>query len=309
MDTPNVDIFQNLDMPLLEVFQRGQINQYLDTLSTNDRLETIEAIHRVMRNHNNQRRPRSDSNITYINNYIRIRWFKFLPIILLNYSRIWSNLTIQNLKHYLKLSILKVFYIMVQSIRTLFFLIMIQSYFHGIMNMIFAFCDVLTFSDNFLKDLITFIVNDNLNFLQKHEKLMENNGDLFYFMDIESNKNLSILQNLKFFIINYIVSMLSTNCIKESESDNKIKCIPIKSTLIFKIFDSISNSFPQITNKLTLKYLTIFIYLTYAMIGNVICINILMFFIYNFMNKILSYNQFLKNMKDVVKNTFIQYLA
>ncbi|KAI5956248.1 hypothetical protein KGF54_000723 [Candida jiufengensis] len=310
MDHPNNDIFQNLDMPLLEVFQRGQINNYLDSLSIEDRTDTIEAIHRVMRNHNqqqqqSQQQPSQANRTTHINNYLRIRWFKFLPIFLLNYSVIWSNLTLENIKHFIKLSITKLFFLLAQSLRMVFFLIMIQSYFHGLINMIFAFCDVLTFSDNFLKDLVTFLVDNNQYILKCHENLVAHGNDLFYFFDLKEYETNSVLENFQFLVLNYLSSFLMTDCVN---SKGNVVCKPIKNTLIFKLYDAVYQSFPN-SSKLSLKYLTMMIYLSYALIGNVICINILMFFVYNFMNKLFGYTQFIKNMKDVVKSTFIQYLA
>lgn len=294
----HVDIFRHLDTSMLEIFQNGSLNDYLNNLSPEEREQTVGAINRLM-----QRDAERQANSWH--RYYEIKWyFNYIPLITIHYSLIWQAMTFTNLVYMVRASIIKITNAMVKMVRLTFFLITIQSYFRTLINIVFSFCDVITFSDNFLMDLFTYVLQDNKSMMRIHEELRVHKFDLQYFADMPEYKNLSVFQQIVFTIKNLLASMLMTSCTRAGDD---VRCHIYTNTLIFKMLEAVSKTYPQNT-KLSIMIMTVLIYLIYAILGNIICINIFLFFGSNLANRIIGYSQIVKNLSNAIWSTLFGHV-
>ncbi|CAK9441464.1 uncharacterized protein LODBEIA_P53320 [Lodderomyces beijingensis] len=283
----------------MEIFQRGQARDYLETLSPEEREQTLESVHRLVQQDQQQRAS---------SKYYEIRWHRrFIPLVHLQYSRIWQTVTLSNFVRVVRAAAQRALKFLVKAVRITLFIVAAQSYFRGMVSVIFSFCDVMTFNDNFLRDLLTYAFQDAPSILRHREALAAHKGDIFYFYNLEEYQHLSTLQSIIFAVKNHFASMLVATCTKTDNGD-AITCRPYTNTLIFKVQDVVGNCYPRLSKGLVMM-VTVSLYLIYATIGNLVCMNIFIFYTSNLLLKWMRVASVAKNLFYVVWTSFFDLIA
>ncbi|KAL6451722.1 hypothetical protein SBY92_003029 [Candida maltosa Xu316] len=294
----NIDIFRDLDTSLLEIFQRGQFNQYLDRIPPNERNQRIDNINRAIR-HRREAQQRQQQ-------YYHIKWlFTYFPVLIIHFDEIWRNLTWATIQRYLFEFVTNSVMLLIRAIRFMTFVVGSGVYFQGIVRRLFVFCDVITFSDNFTRDVFTYILKDSPHILNQLELIQFHHGNMMFFLQYEEYNNLSSFEVIKLSYYNIVASMVRADCVVTSESAT---CKILTNTLVFKFSQVLRDFFPSLSIT-GLKTITLMIYLTYAIIGDIICLNILLFLSYNLMNRFLGYKQVFVGIRGMLWNSFFKFLV
>ena len=293
----HVDIFRDLDASLMEVFQRGQFNRYLDQFPQDERNERISDMQIALQR---QRELQNQWKYYHINWYLT-----YIPLIVIHYKAIWKDLTWRNIKHYVVEAVTLAAIMIVRALRFTTFIIGSGIYFQGIIRRLFIFCDVITFSDNFIRDVLTYILKDSPAILERLEVIHFHNNKIMYFLKYDEYNDLSSFQIIKMIYVNITASMLQADCISTSESST---CKLLTNTLVFKFSHVLQQYFPKLGDS-SLKFITLSVYMTYAIIGDIICLNILLFLSYNLLTRFLGYKQIFSGLRHKRWSSLFTYLV
>lgn len=293
----NIDIFRDLDASLMEIFQRGQFNRYLDQFPQDERNERISDMHIAIQRQRELQNQRK---------YYHINWkLTYIPLFVIHFDAIWRDLTWRNIRNFIMESVTLAVIMLVRALRFTTFIIGSGIYFQGIVRRLFVFCDVITFSDNFIRDVFTYILKDSPAILERLEVIDFHHGNLLYFLKYDEYNDLSSFQIMKMTYVNLTASMLRAECISTSESST---CKLLTNTLVFKFSDVLQQYYPTL-GKTILRFITLSIYMTYAIVGDIICLNILLFLSYNLLNRFLGYKQVFSGLRNILWNSMFTYLV
>lgn len=291
------------EVALLEIFQRGHLREYFEDLSLDEQLQELDRLERTLRqngillpsNYNN-------SNITERRGPFYIVWlFDHIPVPIVNFFFIYQNITWPNIIDWIFNTMTELVMMILRVLRFTAVVISITFYFHKVIRTFFIICDILTFSQNFMRDAFTFVVQDYEFLLKRHEMIYKHKGDHLYFLQYEPD--LSSWRILFTSTINLLSSMLVTDCTSNGEG----KCELVKDNLIFKFSEVFLKYYPNISMWL-LKLLTIIIFFTYALIGDFICLNIVMLVGYNVHYRIEKYKQVFLSLKNIIWTTIFRLM-
>ncbi|EGW31025.1 uncharacterized protein SPAPADRAFT_142568 [Spathaspora passalidarum NRRL Y-27907] len=299
------DIFATLDTSLLEIFQRGQLVDHLRNLPPEEQARRLQELSRALRDN----QPHTFDSITTTEvKYFYFIWLWKIPLLVVNFTQIWRDMTVANVLDFTFDTITKVIMFTLRVVRFTVFMVTSFIYFHRIIRIFFVFCDVMTFSNHFMRDAFTYIFQNSLEMLKRHEIIMKNDGNVLYFLQYTNSTEMSSFNVLHAAIYNTLSATLVTTCMNK---DGKVSCRLDTDSLIFKLSDVITTHYPSLnssTGSILLKILTILLYMTYAIIGDIICINIWFFCMYNFLDRAVKYKQMFINLRGIIWKSLVRYL-
>ncbi|RLV91710.1 hypothetical protein JA1_003666 [Spathaspora sp. JA1] len=303
------DIFATLDTSLLEIFQRGQLVEHLRNLPPQEQSRRIQELSRALRDH----QPQSSSTAATSPQvkYIYFIWlWNYIPLLVINFTKIKQDITVANVLDYTFDTITKMVIFSLRVVRFTVFVVTSLVYFHRILRIFFVFCDVMTFSNHFMRDAFTYILQDASGMLKQHEIIMNNEGNVLYFLKNADNNGMSSWNVLYSAIYNTVSATLVTDCIKIDDSTN-VTCQLVTDSLIFKLSQVITTYYPSLnspTGSTVLKLSTLLLYMLYAILGDIICINVWFFCMYNFLDRAVKYKQIFVNLRGIVWKSLVRYL-
>lgn len=300
------DIFQDLDTDLIEMLQRGQQANLFRDIPVEEHDNRINQLNRIFISRNNlqsryQRSPHSHE-------YFYIYWaFDKIPIPCLNLYLGWMFLRTLELKQNLIRIFKFITFFIIKFFRMVPFIYLAYAYLKDLFLLVFHVSNLITFSDNFLKDAMAYMMVSNKSLVKRFDT---NDTEVLYYMDdiTETTFNeMSWGSIFKTILYNYVVRFISISCGSFTSKEGEFNyCKFDNNTLIFKFSDSILKSFPfllhsnqlfsdsviaksffapllKFFNFLTandfrlifLKFFTITIYLSFAIGGNLIALNVL----------------------------------
>ncbi|RCK65123.1 hypothetical protein Cantr_00641 [Candida viswanathii] len=293
----HIDIFRDLDASLMEILQRGQINRYLDQFPQDERNERISDMHIAIQRQRELQNQRK---------YYHINWcWTYIPFLVIHFDQIWRDMTWLNIQLYVMESVTLAVIMLVRALRFTTFIIGSGIYFQGIVRRLFVFCDVITFSDNFIRDVFTYILKDSPAILERLEVIQYHDGNVMYFLKYDEYNDLSSFQVIRMTYVNLVASMLHADCVITSDSAT---CKLLTNTLVFKFSQVLQDCFPKLGTA-GLKFITLIIYLTYAIVGDIICLNVLLFLSYNLLNRFLGYKQVFVGLRNMLWSSMFTYLV
>lgn len=277
---PDVDIFRNLDRDLLDLFQEQRFAAFFRGIPAeghNERLNQLNEL--IRRTQDLQTQPQEP------NQYVKLIWFlNFIPLPVVKYRRLWRDFNGAQI-------IWRLLTIMVINVTRIFrfamFLVGSSFYLQRIARTLFMFGNELTFSANFFKDIFTYLLRYNTALFERYE-IIQTKGIRFS-LGLDGQLTLgSFFEFLKRFVIHTFILQIKSVC---QNQNGEVTCGADDTSLIFK-FDSIMRAkLPHLSeNYLTL--LVVSIYLTYALVGNLICMNIFYLYSLNIFNRFVKYSSY-----------------
>ncbi|KAK6461559.1 hypothetical protein DFJ63DRAFT_314191 [Scheffersomyces coipomensis] len=322
-DDDHLDIFADLDTDLIEIFSRGQQGQFFRGIPLeqhNQRLDNLND-YLIARAENRQYlrlRERElellqelqlhQRGLGYGFQYIYFIWlFGILPIPALHYKQLWRKYRPHNIRALLMKFVARTLMILVRVIRFSSFVLASSAYLHGIIRNLFIFSNYITFSENFMRDVLTYVLHDSTLMLDRHFEVMKHQGDIFYFTDDPNYNKFSMFEIIGKLIINWISRSIQTSCVKTTVD---WECTVMDQSLIFKFSDVLISFFPSLQPRsFSLKSATVGIFVLYALIGDIICVNILVFSFYNIGTRVLGYKSVMGNIGSIIYNTLFSELC
>ncbi|KAK6201280.1 uncharacterized protein RJT21DRAFT_34212 [Scheffersomyces amazonensis] len=309
VDDIHLDIFRELDTDLIEIFRRGQQGSLFSGLPAgqhNQRLDTLNEYIIARTDQLSSRRHHERERDLYSRSLFYFVWiFGLLPLPPLRLHSIWRRYKPTNLKTFIIKLITRILMLCVKVIRFISFIIASSAYLHGILRNLLIFSNFLTFSENFMRDVLTYIIKDSQDILDRHIQVKKHGGDLFYFTNYN---DYSLLDTIKNVLINWLAKCISSDCLFYKQEDHPvdIECSISTNSLIFKFSDVLVAFFPSFSNERMTFYLkssTVMIFVLYALIGDLVCMNIMVFFFYNIGKRVVGYKSVFGNLGAIVYHT------
>lgn len=200
------------------------------------------------------------------------------------------------------------FVIVSRVVRIAIFLLATASYFADIIRYGLRYCNLVTYSDSFAGDLISFIFQDSSEMLERHREILKHNGQPLYFV-ADAFQNLPLLDQLLpvslagTALYNMAASILVTNCTVEGPLED---CVITKESLVFKFSDALAKNIPTLAmpNKLwALVASTVTVYLLYSIAGMIVSTVITTFLMVNLIMRIFRYGSFAKRLALIINTT------
>ncbi|CAX41629.1 conserved hypothetical protein [Candida dubliniensis CD36] len=310
----DIDIFRDLDASFIELFHRAQLQTHLEHLPPTEREEQLNNLlsqRDLLNSHHHQQTQ-----------YYHIHWiFSYVPFIILNFDQIWRDFSWRAFWARTVDVVTSAMIMAVRALRFTTFIIGSGVYFQGVVRRLFVFCDVITFSDNFIRDMFTYILRDSQDILDQCILLERHSRNVFYFLQYDEYNDLSSLQVLQLAYRNLLASLINVECItyspnstgtttttsSSSSTATTTSCKILTDTLVFKLSSVFQDFFPALGST-GLKLITLWIYISYALIGDIVCLNILLFVSYNLINRFMGYKQMFQGLKDILWNSLFKFI-
>lgn len=206
------------------------------------------------------------------NRLAKVIWvYGVLPLPVVYYSRIYQRLRGGRAQEYLLRFVHFVGVWLMKLMRAITVLIIASGWFRQIFNMFMAHASAVTYSDNFLKDIYTFILRDSTTLLERRAAWGPQPYPWVQYFTLNQ------------FVLDVLARMLSVSCIFASLSTEdgrdfkKRECKIDKNSLIFKLAEILAIKFPifLLLSPWVLTTVTVVVYLTYGIVGQYICLNVL----------------------------------
>lgn len=296
-----VDIFEDLDTDLIEIFHRGQQAAFFHHFPPQHDLQGLP-------NGSNPNQHPSQARNGYRYLYVRSRrlhskfywiWaYRYVPIPIINFPLIWRSLT--------TVAISEVFYkgfkllvrLAVNLLRVMFVYMCLENEILRFFKCISTYNNIYTFSDNFYVDCIIYMFHDMQNITTIKKDLDWNDNNIFYFLDVDNNYNsMTNIQILKSLLANFIISKVDFKDCHPDPTNTSFVCDD--KSLIFKFSRVFQNHYPSLSSKsnwlVSLKYVTLVCYMLYAFSGTLLSINALRFALMSISLKMRDMGGFYKN--------------
>ncbi|CAH6719774.1 hypothetical protein CLIB1444_02S16204 [[Candida] jaroonii] len=238
---------------------------------------TLAQLYRVLERASRQPQP--------LRTYLGLQWILFIPLPLIKIRQFWHD---YSLREYLVTFTALVLTALQRAFRVMVFIMGASFYLHRVLERFFMFGNELTFSRNFFKEVITFILRDNRALFERLENVKVKG-------DVVSTESDSTLTNFVSTILNLLVMNLNYICISVP---GKTKCSADDHSLIYKFHEVIGHG----------DTITITVYLLYALIGNLICLNILYLYSVSMLGSLKKYGQYSKKLLVLVWGSFKQLI-
>lgn len=306
------DIFRELDTDLVEIFNRGQFADLFTDLPLQEQNERLERINELLtsRNINEYFKKQKEREQEGADRYVSILWkFGLFPLPIFHYSRLWRRFGPNNIRESLIRLATIVLTNLMRVIRFSLFIIASSAYFHNILRNLFIFSNLLTFSNNFLRDIITFMFRNYSGLLERHQTIVRGSKGIFYFKEDEDFHTYSTWKVATTAAFNWVSSLINMTCVTFSDNGKvKTKCNLHEDTLIFRFSRIMSDFFPSMTTtesnfSWALTTSTVILYLFYALGGDLICLNVLFFCTVNMGKQFLYYKDVYAGLGRIVWNT------
>ena len=144
---------------------------------------------------------------------------------------------------------------------------------------------------------------------------------MFLLLQYDEYSNLSSFQVIKLAYQNLLASLINVECITyapnstgsttttttSSSSATTTSCKILTNTLVFKLSSVFQEYFPALGST-GLKLITLWMYISYALIGDIICLNILLFVSYNLINRFMGYKLVFQGLRDILWNSLFNFI-
>lgn len=306
------DIFRELDTDLVEIFNRGQFADLFTDLPLQEQNERLDRINELLtsRNINEYFQKQREREQEGSDSYVSFLWeFGLFPLPIFHYSRLWRRFGPNNIQESLIRLTTIVMTTLVRVIRFSLFIIASSAYLHNILRNLFIFSNLLTFSNNFLRDIVTFMFRNDSGLLERHQTIVGGSKGIFYFKDDADFHTYSTWKVATTAAYNWVSSLINMTCVTFSNDGNiKTECDLHEDTLIFRFSRIMSDFFPSMTTtesnfSWSLTISTVVLYLFYALGGDLICLNVLFFCTVNMGKQVLHYKDIYAGLGRIVWNT------
>lgn len=328
LDTADiVDIFQDLDTDLIEIFYRGQQAQLFQDIPPDEHDARIQQINQILMSSLRQPRARAYStrNHNLYFGLLYIYWARGkIPLPCIHLVLAWNYINSLPIRRTLTRTIKFMTWLLVKVLQVLPWLYVTSCFLRDSLTIVFRISNIFTFSDNFLRDAITYVAKDYPHMLRRCE-VIHGYNDFFYFMNNSRiYDQMSFLAVIKTIVYNYLCQSMLTTCMTGMGHGGLFEygisftsCKLNQDSLIFKFHNATVNAFPSLNETTTinsnievassfkyhlLKAMTVIIYLTYAVGGNLFALNVLAIVSLALIRIVKKYSQFHKEMGIAVWN-------
>lgn len=307
------DIFRELDTDLVEIFNRGQFADLFADVPLQEQNERLDRINELLTSRNideyfQKQREREQENA---DGYVSFLWkFGLFPLPIFHYSRLWRRFGPANIRESLIRLTTIVMTTLVRVVRFSLFIIASSAYLHNILRNLFIFSNLLTFSNNFLRDIITFMFRNDSGLLERRQTIMMGSKGIFYFKEDSDFHTYSTWKVATTAAYNWVSSLINMSCVtfRDDGKNVRTECYILEDTLIFKFSRIMSDFFPSMATtesnfSWSLTISTVILYLFYALGGDLICLNVLFFWSINMGKQVLHYKDVYAGLGRIVWNT------
>lgn len=258
-DIDNFDIFRDLDIDLMDVFTRSQRSE-LRRMARMHNLRTTADFVRMFQQQRNER-------------ILDLYWlFGFFPLPKVNYGLLWRRHRPADLVRSGMRLIIAIAAGAVRISRLFVYGIAVFQWLKDILQWIFIYGSMVTFSTNFFVDIGTYIFRDNV--------------DILYWRG-NSNWATNLLRAhgamLDLGLWNQVVYDMVSSTVRRICLDDGVtrRCYLDKDSLIFRFSDVIVLHFPIFERlpSLVLTTTVVLLYLMYGFAGQLISFNVIFYFI------------------------------
>lgn len=316
--TDMVDIFEDLDTNLLEILHRGNQATLFQNVPIDQHDNAINRLNLVLERNLNRAGIRQTIHHTNNNRYSNDNKFfyliwvlTYLPIPAINYKLIWRSYRPSDISQFLLRVVHHVARFSITFLRIVFAYLVLESNIRDCLKLVFKLSNIYTFSDNFLIDIITYVLQDNQYIIERQIKRGNKKNDIFDFANNDEiyNKmsNWQILNNI---ILNIFSDKVRVACSAYESSDEELNnqwlCHLDDRSLIFKFSKVFEEHIPFLTTIRTnkwfsmLKIVTIAFYTIYAIGGNIVSMNIMLFYMNGVGRRFLKYGKFIKSLSSLI---------
>ncbi|KAK6457746.1 uncharacterized protein RJT20DRAFT_2292 [Scheffersomyces xylosifermentans] len=290
----HADIFQNLNVGLLEHLHTREV----------ERVQLQQAILDSGDNRNVSRNPNRE--VRHENYYYWVWVLGYIPLPGLRYGQIWRDYRPRSFGFALYRVLTTISFVLIKVARFTAFIMWARVYLQTLIRNFFFFSNILTFSENFLFDAISFVLRNSPEVIERKKQIVLNNADLFYSIDEDNDSLFSVV--IPTVIYNWFARSISTTqryengMVLEIDTDN----------LVFKFAEVLKNYYPSLADEShswTLSMITIGIYIAYALLGELLCINILTLYMVNWSKWLQSYSGIFFGLKSVLWTSFLSELS
>lgn len=303
------DIFRDLDTDLIEIFNRRQLADLFADIPLEEQNERLDRLNEVLSSRNIDEYLRRRMERGADRGYVSYLWkFGIIPLPIFNYRRAWRRLRPNNVREFLMKVIAVLMTTLVRLFRLSLFFLGTSMYLHNILRNLFTFSNIITFSLNFLRDMITYIFRNNEGLLERHKEIIVHDENIFYFNEVDGMNSYPIWKVATTAAYNWLSHMIRMNCMTLEDKENRVtECVLQEDLLIFKFSRVLKDFFPSMANSnsgfSSLTISTVLLFLFYALGGDVICLNVLFFWSFNLGKKVLHYKDVYSGLGRILWNT------
>lgn len=257
-DAENFDIFRDLDLDLMEVFNRLQRAE-LRRIARMHNLRTTADFVRMFQQQRNER-------------IVKLHWlFGFIPLPNVNYTLLWRRHRPVDIARTSMRIFIGITAAAIRLSRLFVYGIAVFQWLRDILQAVLIYSSMVTFLPNFFVDIETYIFRDSQETWVPHNRtlwvnsLPINDGNVF-----DWTLWYTMLRNV-------VSSTVRLQC--EKVHGNEV-CVIDKNSLIFRFSDVIALHFPIFTRlpSLVLTTLVVSLYVAYGFAGQMISFNVLFYF-------------------------------
>lgn len=170
------------------------------------------------------------------------------------------------------------------------------------------YCSLVTYSDNFEGDLISYLFQNSPAMLQRHREIVAINGRVLDMIQIEAaglpliERMIPIRLAVKS-VYNTLSSLLVTDCTPDNVTP---ECALKRTGLIFKFSDAITKNIPSLaasSHTWPLISVTVAVYLAYSLFGMFVSATVTTFCVHNLTMRLLRYTVFVKRLVLIIANS------
>lgn len=268
-----VDIFRDLDTDLSEIFTRSQQD------------EIRRLTNRLRQHHETHER------------YVHLYWLWFLPLPVVNYALIWRRNRPANLAQTALRAFLAISTMVVRLSRFLAYLAFTGHWLRDVIKFMLVYCSLVTFSENFFVDIVTYIFRNSESLLERRNQLQ--NTDFFPQLDGSAIPNWLFWWTVA---SNSVALLLRMKCEISAEFPEQGACQIDRNALIFRFSEASMVVFPALkTVPLpVLTAFTVLLYVVYGLGGQFLCFNVLLFWLINTMRRTYPALDFMGKLSKVL---------
>jgi hypothetical protein len=312
----HLDIFQDLDTSILDVLRRTAMRDLVEDGNHDHTQMPIEELDRLIV-------ERLQDHLVQQRREYHLLWiFGVFPFPVINYRTIWQR---HRPPSFIRLAVSflsTVFMTILKVARTILFLVGTISYFHSLLRCFTMFGEIVTFSDNIFRDLLTFMFRNSTGLVTRHKIIGVNGGNCLYFAT-DDTSTWTLLTSTMYNVVAKGIKArchLARSCkpiaatntfeyllFKQSPSLDLLECTIVSNTLPFRFANVFTTFFPYLSlpsYSWLLTVCVVSVYLAYAVLGDIVCVNVLFFAYYNIGKLIISYKDVYIGVSKIVWKTF-----
>lgn len=293
----NIDLFQDLDVGLIELFHRrqyGEMFRHIPVEEHNHQLDLLNGLLLESRSRTSIRRQRERRRM-----FVTVWVFGCLPLPVVRYRYI-SQYLLHNIGQPIVNGAVYTITLLYHFFGYALFLAFTGNYFQKQLNRILMFGNTVTFSESFILETVTYLCKDSPTLLERNKEIVRHRNDILYFLDTdESYSNMEILGTSA---INWFASSIIQTCLFGT---NISTCYINEETLIFQYEHVLEKHFPILSSgnsKWPLIIATTLVYNVYAIIGVLLGVCILIFVFFHIDQRILR-GPFINNLAEIIRTS------